>query len=220
MPLGELFSVPRWVPVAGALVGVYLLVGWVRDYPRGGAYASPLALGAEPLQEELDRPLPVTVHRGDRTFFVIKTHRYALTGQVLSAHAYDWAWTNEFYDVDLGLAWGDQVARLTEAYRFFQDARFLFWRSEGPVSADERAYVTAHVGNVHTLPAEGNVSVGRALRSAREGDLVALEGFLVTIQDAGTNELARSSTVRTDSGNGACEVMWVDRVQIDETVWE
>ena len=27
---------PRWVIVAAVLVGLYLAVGWVRDYPRGG----------------------------------------------------------------------------------------------------------------------------------------------------------------------------------------
>ncbi len=213
-------GVPRWMPVAVVLVGVYLAYAYVRDYPRGGRGAAPLSLGEEPLQEELDAPVPVTVHRGDRTFFVIKTHRYALTAQVLSAHAYDLVWTSEFFDVDLGVAWGDQVRRLTEAYTFYQDARFLFWRSEGPVADPERAYITSHVGNVHTLPAEGKANVGRALRSAREGDLVALEGFLVVIQDAGTNVLARSSTVRTDTGGGACEVMWVDRVQVNNRVWE
>lgn len=213
-------GVPRWMPVALVIVGLYLVVTYVRDYPRGGRAAAPLVLGEEPRQEELDKPVPVTVHRGDRTFFVIKTHRYSLTAQVLSAHAYDWVWTNQFYDVDLGVAWGDEVRRLTEAYTFYQDARFLFWRSDGPVADDERAYLTAHVGNVHTLPAEGKPHIGRALRSAREGDRVSLEGYLVVIQDAGTNELARSSTVRTDTGGGACEVMWVDRVQIDGTVWE
>lgn len=208
------------MPVALVLMGVYLVYTWARDYPRGGRPAAPLTLGEEPFQEALDKPIPVTVQRGERTFFVIKTHRYALTAQVLSAHAYDWVWTSQFYDVDLGVAWGDQVRRLTEAYTFYQDARFLFWRSDGPVSDTERAYITSHVGNVHTLPAEGKPHVGRALRSAREGDRVSLEGFLVLIQDAGTNELARSSTVRTDTGGGACEIMWVDRVQIDDTVWE
>ncbi|MES2638363.1 MAG: hypothetical protein V4850_02745 [Myxococcota bacterium] len=210
----------RWLPVLLVVIVGYLACEAVRDYPRGGRAAVPRSLGEEPTQEALDTPVPVTVRRGDRTFFVIKTHRFALTGQVLSAHAYDWVWTNDFFDVDLGLAWGDQVARLTEAYSFYQDARFLFWRSSGPVSAGERDYITTHVGNVHTIPAEGKPHVGRALRSVREGDLVSLEGFLVVIQDAGTNELARSSTVRTDTGGGACEVMWVDRLQVDDTVWE
>ncbi|MDP2307607.1 MAG: hypothetical protein Q8P18_16410 [Pseudomonadota bacterium] len=211
---------PRWIQVAAVLVGVYLGYVTLRDYPRGGRGAAPLALGEDPLQEALDEPLPVTVHRGERTFFLIKTHRYSFTAQVLAAHAYDWAWTNEFFDVDLGVAWGDQVSRLTDEYSFHQDARFLFWRSSGPVAAGERDYITTHIANVHTLPAEGKANVGRALRSVREGDLVALEGFLVVIQDAGTNVLARSSTVRTDTGGGACEVMWVDRVQVNKRVWE
>jgi hypothetical protein len=212
--------VRRWIPIAALLAGGYLLYTEARDYPRGGHAAAPLALGDEPRQEELDKPIPVTVQRGGHTFFVIKTHRYALTAQVLSAHAYDWVWTSDFYDVDLGVAWGDQVRRLTDTYTFYQDARFLFWRSEGPVADAERDYLTTHVGNVHTLPAERKPQVGRALRSVRTGDRVSLDGYLVVIQDAGTNELARSSTVRTDTGNGACEVMWVDRLQVNDTVWE
>jgi len=211
---------PRWILVAVVLLGAYLAAQWVRDYPRGGRGAPALALGVEPTQEALDEVIPVVVQRGDRTFFLLKTHRYALTAQVLSAHAYDWVWTNDFFDVDLGVAWGDQVARLTDTYDFYQDHRFLFWRSSTQVTQEERDYITTHVGNVHTIPAERKPHIARALRWARKGDLVALEGFLVTIQDAGTNELARSSTVRTDTGPGACEVMWVDRIQIGDTVWE
>ena len=211
---------PRWLVILVVVIAAWYGYTFLRDYPRGGRGAAPLALGGEPVQEELPKPIPVTVQRGDRTFFIIKTHRYALTAEVLAAHAYDWVWTTEFYDVDLGLAWGDQVRRLTETYSFYQDARFLFWRSDAPVSEEERAYITTHVGNVHVLPAEGKPHVGRALRSARPGDLVSLEGYLVEIQDAGTNRLAKSSTTRTDTGNGACEVMWVDRVQIDGTAWE
>jgi hypothetical protein len=211
---------PRWLTILAVVVVAWYTFTFVRDYPRGGRAVPPLSLGAEPVQEELPTPIPVTVQRGDRTFFIIKKHRYAITAEVLAAHAYDWVWTTEFYDVDLGLAWGDQVQRLTDAYSFYQDARFLFWRSDTQVSESERTYITTHVGNVHVLPAEGKAHVGRALRSARPADRVSLEGYLVEIQDAGTNVLATSSTVRTDTGNGACEVMWVDRVQINETLWE
>lgn len=209
----------RILPALGLASVLYL--GWqaVRDWPVGGAAAPMLTLGEEPVQEELEQPEPRTVHRGDRTFFVILTHQYTITAKVVSQHAYDLVWTNDFFDVDLGLIWGDQVDRLEEQYTFYQDARWLFWRSSDHVSDAERAYITAHFGNVHTIPAEGNDEVGRALRSVRAGDLVSLSGYLVEVQDAGTNVVARSSRSRTDTGAGACEVMWVDRIQIDDTLY-
>jgi hypothetical protein len=104
--------------------------------------------------------------------------------------------------VDLGLAWGAQVDWLLRSYTFYQDARWLFWRSDGPMSDQERTYVTTHTGNVHTIPAEGNNRIYGALRPARKGDHVTLDGSLVEIQDAGTNVLARSSTRRWDRGAG------------------
>lgn len=201
------------------LVVAWKAFAWVRGIPWGGVDAPPLVLGPEPEQEELPEPMPVLVKRDGRTFFLIRTHRFAVTGKVLSATEYEWAWTNQFYDVDLGLAWGDRVAELEERFDFYQNGRWLFWRTSEPISEADRRYVTSHVGNLHLIPAEGMVSIDLALRRVDAGDLVRVEGYLVTIQDAGTNELARSSTRRDDTGDGACEIVWVDRLQVNETLY-
>lgn len=210
----------RALVVFALLAAVWLAWRFVRDWPRGGVAAPPLVLGAEPEQEELDRELPVTVDRGGRTFFVIRTHRYSVTGRVVSATTYDYLWTNDFFDVDLGLVWGDHVPELLDRVTFSQNARWLYWRSDTPVSDAERADITRHAGNVHTIPAEGHPALTRALRSVRSGDLVKLDGYLVRIADAQATTLARSSTSRTDTGGGACEIVWVDRLQVGERAWE
>lgn len=211
---------PRWLLLlVGLALGYGAWKSWAA-WPRGGVTVAPLTLGDEPVQEALDPPVPHTVKRDGHTFFLLQTHRYHLVGEVLSASTYDLAWTSDFYDVDLGLAWGAQVDRLKRDYQFYQDARWLFWRSATQPSPEEQRYVTTHVGNVHSIPAEGNDKVARALRSAEVGDLVALDGALVVVQDAGTNVLARSSTSREDTGNGACEIMWVDRIQIGTKLYE
>lgn len=210
----------RRLLLVAALISVYLVLDWVRGWPRGGVSAPPVTLGEEPFQEALPEPLPIQVHRDGRTFFLLQTHRFAVSGHVLSATEYDLAWTNDFFDVDLGLAWGDQVDRLLDQYDFRQNARWLFWQADRPIDEAERRYVTTHVGNLHLIPAEGRPTVDRALRWARKGDRVRIEGTLVTIQDAGTNELARSSTTRDDTGGGACEIVYVTRFQNGDTVWE
>ena len=47
------------------------------------------------------------------------------------------------------------------------------------------------------------------------GDLLSLEGELVDVALEGAGaRVIRSSTVRTDVGNGACEVLWVKKAEI------
>ncbi len=210
----------RYLTPLVALCLVWLVVTEARRCRTGGAPASPVDITLEPEQEVLETPLTREVLRGDRTFRVNFTHRYAISGEVLSASAYDWAWTSEFFDVDLGLVWGPEVEALKERYTFYQNARFLFWRSEGPVSDADRAYLTAHVGNQHLIPAEGRSALDRAIRSASEGDHVRLEGWLVTIEDDTGALVAKSSTRRDDDGGGACEIVWVERFQIGARSWE
>ena len=200
-------------------VVVYSLRGF-RGCPTGGVTSAPLQLGDEPVQVELDKPEPVTIERDGKTFHIQKTHSYRVVGEVLSASTYSLAFTNEFYDVDIGLAWGDHVPALKDAYTFYQDHRWLFWRADHPVSDADRADVGTHIGNQHIIPAEGHPRIDRAVRWAREGDIVALEGYLVASLDSSWQPLAKSSTSRSDTGNGACEIVWVEKFQNGGTTWQ
>jgi len=76
-----------------------------------------------------------------------------------------------------------------------------------------------HLSNTHLLPAEGNWNVEKAIRWIDRGDHVRLKGQLITIKHASGKNYVRSSITRDDKGNGACEVMWVEEVQIGETVY-
>lgn len=207
-----------------AVAATLALFAWVSvklwQRPRGGVAAPPLVLSDEPLQEPLDAPQEVTLRRGDRDFHVRFTHRYAVSAEVLSATTYDLVWTNDLFDVDLGLIWGDHVPALKSRYVFHQDARWLFWRTNSPVSAEDRLDVTRHIGNEHLIPAEGRANLNRAIRSARPGDTVRIEGYLVEIRDGAGQLLSQSSTSRTDTGGGACEIVWVTRFQRNDRVWE
>lgn len=207
-----------------AWIVVALLLGWTAWHwgvqRPGGAVPGPtLDIRQEPFQEALAVPLGTVVERGGRRFLVEMTHRYEIQGRVLSAESYSVAWTSDFYDVDLGLLWGDRWEDLLERYRFHQDGRWLFWRTRDEVSDEERAYVTSHVANQHLIPREGSRRVDKAIRWADKGDLVRIRGYLVGILDDAGQEVARSSTVRSDSGNGACEIVWVEEIQIGGKVY-
>lgn len=210
----------RYAPLLFVVVAVAYSLRWFRGCPTGGLSAPALSLGDEPLQEELDRPQTAHIEREGEPFHIQKTHRYRVVGEVVSASVYALAFTNDFFDVDIGIAWGAGVESLKSRYTFYQDHRWLFWRSDEPVSDADRAYVTSHVGNQHLIPAEGHSNIDRAVRWARVGDRVAIEGYLVTIFDQAWQPLAKSSTSRSDTGGGACEIIWVDRFQNGTTVWQ
>ncbi len=69
------------------------------------------------------------------------------------------------------------------------------------------------LSNNHLLAADE--SVQERIRSARIGDQIRLRGMLVNYSPAGHPDIVRkSSLVRDDTGNGACEVVFVEEFEI------
>jgi hypothetical protein len=115
----------------------------------------------------------------------------------------------ELAPLDLALGWGlmstpQEIAKL----RIWQWGRFFYWQ----VRDGERFNTGTAIplaANIHLIPADDTVR--SALMRAREGDLIRLEGRLV---DAHHPDMGwwRSSRTRADTGDGACEILLVERV--------
>ena len=80
-------------------------------------------------------------------------------------------------------------------------------------SAGGRERVNQRVSNNHLIPADKTVK-GKLL-SIKKGEYVELEGYLVTAYttDSDSNIYWMSSDTRTDTGDGACEVIYVTDVK-------
>ncbi len=117
--------------------------------------------------------------------------------------------------VDFALTWGElPTARYRDALDYSQSWRFFFWRTEDlSIDAD---YVIAHAANTHLIPANGNVE--KALFAVDRGDDVRLTGLLVDVVGPGLRW--PTSTVRTDHGDGGCEILWVEAVEVDGRRYE
>jgi len=209
----------RRTPVIIAIALGALLLQQLRSCAPGASRVALPDISADPVQEELDPPLVVDVVRGGKPFHIRQTHHYVAVGEVLSAESYDLTWTNDFFDVDVGIIWGPFREEIEQAVHFNQGGRWLFWVSPGPVSDDLRARITRSVGNEHLIPAEGRDNLARAIRGTRKGERVRIEGMLVDIEDDAGNVLTRSSRSRDDTGAGACEVVYVTRFQRDRRSW-
>jgi hypothetical protein len=61
------------------------------------------------------------------------------------------------------------------------------------------------------IPADPDIE--KSLKSLRSGQIVELTGYLVGVQEKG-QWVWVSSTSRTDTGDGACEIIWVERLSV------
>ena len=92
---------------------------------------------------------------------------------------------------------------ITQGNRFF----FYAWERQPPIP---QAQIQASASNMHVISANGEVA--STVRSLRAGEIVTMHGFLVNVAHP-SGFTWRSSLSRTDGGNGACEVFYVEKAQ-------
>lgn len=134
---------------------------------------------------------------------------FSLKARVLGAEHYRFGRESEISPVDLALGWG-RMSDPTVLSRIDirQSNRFYFWHvQEFPIPREE---IERHSANMHMIPADA--SVARQLDRIRPGQVVTLQGYLVEIR-AADGWHWRSSLSRDDTGNGACELVWVRSIE-------
>jgi len=160
---------------------------------------------AEPDQRNLDSR--VTFDAKGHIF--IKRAEFAVTARVLRKEIYRLDGGANLAPVDLGLGWGPMSdSRIVDQLEFSQMGRYLYWSPRNQATFPlARAAITANTAQVHAIPA--NATIERTLRYLRPGQVVTLQGFLVDVR--GPSGFAwNTSLSRTDSGDGACELMWIE----------
>jgi hypothetical protein len=136
--------------------------------------------------------------------------RFHATARVLGTERYRFDRGADLVPVDLALGWGalSESRHLTEI-DISQGNRFYFWRAKTlPLPREEIARQSA---NMHLIPRD--TAMRERLLGVRPGQLVSFEGQLVEVVDA-DGWRWRSSLSREDTGNGACELVWLERFEV------
>lgn len=134
---------------------------------------------------------------------------YTLSTRVLSAERYRLGRSAALAPIDLALGWGRMTEpAVLDRLDIRQGGRWYFWRYQGapPLPEDE---ITRSSANVHLIPADRQVA--SSLRRASPGRTVTLRGYLVQLE-AADGWRWKSSLRRDDSGDGSCELMYVQAV--------
>ena len=142
---------------------------------------------------------------------VEKLASYEIEAKVLSRKDYS-DMGSKFSPTDLALGWGHMSDEsVLETLNISQSGRWYRWRSKTttlPISINEVKYSSA---NTHIIPA--NELVKENLKNVKKGSIIKMKGYLVKI--TGENGyIWKSSTTRRDSGAGACEIFYVERLDL------
>jgi hypothetical protein len=174
-------------------------------------------VAGQPIQLASDAPLfsrPI-----DRfTYAFTPRARYELAGVVVSYHRGD-ALFNLYHADDPGnvqdvcVVWGDNVANGSYRRVTFSSGEFTCYSQwSGSLSPP---FDHAQMSNNHLIPADALVA--HRIRQLRIGDQIRMTGLLVDYEvsrDGRTVSSRRTSLTRTDTGNGACEVVYVTALDV------
>ena len=112
--------------------------------------------------------------------------------------------------VDLALGWqnmSDQA--VIDQLSISQSSRRARWETIGGYPIPRREIETQST-NMHMIPA--NSLVERILKKTKKGQIISIDGYLIRA-DA-QNWHWKSSLTRKDTGGGACEVVYVNSIDI------
>jgi hypothetical protein len=208
----------RWVRIA-----LILAIGWgvfhfVIAPPAGvvateivEVYPLPLSpvpsLDKPPRQDTLDGQRRLEVEGLD--FSVVPRANFELKARVLSSKHYRLGREARLSPVDLALGWGPMAEdAVVGSLDISQRNRWYYWRTESlPIPPQE---ISLNSSNMHMMA--GNAAILGSLKRLQAGDLVTLRGHLVDVE--GDRWRWRTSTSRTDTGKGACEIVLVQSLLV------
>lgn len=171
--------------------------------PAFSCVLPPQASPVQPLQTSVPGTMGPFRH-GE--FTVSPLAGFSIEARVLGREDYRFDAGASLSPTDLALGWNamahpDNYRRLdiSQSGRWYR----YRWGAEGPpLPLDE---IIRSSANMHLIPADANVA--RALSSVRPDQTVRLQGWLVEARRE--NYVWRSSMTRNDSGDGACELIYV-----------
>ncbi len=160
----------------------------------------------DPVQINIDNPASFEFGKNK----IIPLAKFQIKAKVLSREDYSFDKEAEVSPVDLALGWGRMSDEAVIAQlEISQSGRWYRWHANSlPIPKRE---IETHSANMHMIPADSVVAAD--IKRSRKGDVIELEGYLVEVV-ADDGRRWKSSLTREDTGNHACEVIWVERFAV------
>lgn len=208
----------RYLAIAVLLCVICALYLSLRDVPLPDvSHIDGTIKAAEPLQEASDGRAFTTTIKG-YTYVLTPRATYAISGLVVSQHRGD-ALLNLYHQEDPGnirdvcVVWGEDITNGSYRKVKFSSGEFTCSHSWSGVLAP--AFDPDKASNNHLIPAR--IAIARQIGAIHVGDQIRMTGLLVdyTVTKDGQEIFTRrTSLTRHDTGNGACEILYVTDLSV------
>lgn len=171
-------------------------------------YAPGVLIAAEPTQVNLSTAEP-EFNYGD--FHLKPLARFAADVRLLHSKIYRYDRQASLVPIDLAVGWGPMSdQQVLDQLRVSQSMRFFWYeyKMPPPIAVDQ---IVSHATNIHIIPATAELA--SRCKALRSGTLLRLNGELVEASGPRIGTW-RSSLSRTDSGNGACELLYLEEMDL------
>jgi hypothetical protein len=166
-----------------------------------------------PLQTKSDRK-PFSIEVENERYHITPLYEYELEGVVVSTHHSDAfldlaheAWQDYLNIADICIIWGDNVKNGVYQDMTFENGNWTCYYS-WPNAYVRQRFKESQLSNNHLLTEDTLLS--QKILDTQPGDHIYIKGSLVTYANASNHFKRGTSTSRTDRGQGACEVIYVD----------
>lgn len=143
-------------------------------------------------------------------FFYKALAEFSLTARVLGKKEYYTGTESMISQYDLALGWGQMSdSKILDDIVITQEFRFYFWKTDKfPIPRED---IEKKSANMHIIAANENIE--EVLDEIVVGDIIQYSGYLVEVRGP-ENFNWKSSLTRSDTGNGACEIVWIENIVI------
>ena len=163
-------------------------------------------------QEPIQKTLSGTYGKKFRNGYLTYMAEYEITAAILGKKRYNDRKYATIAPMDLALGWKYMSeTSIIKKFAVRNENRKYYLIGVQRVSRQNIAHTSA---NVHIIPA--NAKVWKQIKALSLHDLVTLKGYLVNYHERSSYSSWKleTSLVRTDTGDGGCELMYVTSVEI------
>jgi hypothetical protein len=181
---------------------------------------TPIAVELDPDQQEQPGLSKITQDISRGNLYIQPVAEYKISGRILAKKKYGSTWTAKLAPYDLAIGWGKLAEpEIIEKIKFSQWGRFYFFKHNYGLPFQDD-YIIEHSSNNHIIPANQNLK--KLLFHLKENELIEMEGYLVNVSGRIKNDSVswRTSLKRDDTGNGSCEIFYVQKIKYDNKVYE
>lgn len=182
-------------------IGLYQVFKYKPDYSY--------IVTKEPIQENIINKIE-NFKKDD--FIVVPLKNYEIEARILSKKKYTIGEDSDLATYDLALGWKEMSdIHYLEKIKISQRNRWYYWRTKD--RSIPREIISYNSSNHHIVHA--NEKIKKQLSNLKEHQVIKMTGYLINAKNINyPNIELKSSLTRKDTGAGACEVFYVDYLEV------